>query len=291
MRRLQNRLRLWEIDLNVNRQGFMRHPSDHHIDEVKFRNFSRQYDLWFISEGEAFIESLEGEVFVLRRGSLVLHRSTVFRRLWQQKGAGRLAVNWFHFTLQTISGNRKVPFREVADFPLVGACSNPDMAELICAQILHFGLLRKAQSRPRRSLEHVTASQMLKVLLFELLNQPYAEKVPDAAIRNIRRHREILGMAESIELDPSLFVNVADMAGSLNLSPTHFARVFSEVIGKAPMIALIEARIRKAKQFLYGSDLTINQIANELGYRNTYFFCRQFKKETGMTPVQFRTQN
>ena len=51
---------------------------------------------------------------------------------------------------------------------------------------------------------------------------------------------------------------------------------------------LIHARIDTAKNRLCNSDESIHQLAADLGYRNVTHFCRQFKKITGLTPMEFR---
>ena len=51
---------------------------------------------------------------------------------------------------------------------------------------------------------------------------------------------------------------------------------------------LIHARIDPAKNRLCNSSESVNRLAMDLGYKNVTHFCSQFKKITGMTPVEFR---
>lgn len=48
--------------------------------------------------------------------------------------------------------------------------------------------------------------------------------------------------------------------------------------------------ITEAKRLLYFSDLTVKQVAHELGFENHSYFCRFFGKQTGMTAGTFRTK-
>ena len=51
---------------------------------------------------------------------------------------------------------------------------------------------------------------------------------------------------------------------------------------------VIKNRIILAKDNLANTDYSIKKIANICGYSNTEHFSRQFKKETGMSPKQYR---
>jgi two-component system response regulator YesN len=49
-----------------------------------------------------------------------------------------------------------------------------------------------------------------------------------------------------------------------------------------------EVRIDKAKKQLLATDKTVNEISEEVGYENSSFFSRLFKKSTGLTPAKWR---
>ena len=48
--------------------------------------------------------------------------------------------------------------------------------------------------------------------------------------------------------------------------------------------------MRKAEALVVRRDLTIQQIAAQLGYKDPFYFHRVFKRHTGMTPVEYRTR-
>lgn len=51
---------------------------------------------------------------------------------------------------------------------------------------------------------------------------------------------------------------------------------------------MIRARIERARHLMRESPLSLKQIAATLGYTDVYFFHRQFKAVTGLTPGQWR---
>lgn len=81
---------------------------------------------------------------------------------------------------------------------------------------------------------------------------------------------------------------VQEMAELAYISASRFHTVYRTVFGISPMDDLIHARIDTAKNRLCNSDESIRQLAADLGYRNVTHFCRQFKKITGLTPMEFR---
>ena len=50
-------------------------------------------------------------------------------------------------------------------------------------------------------------------------------------------------------------------------------------------------RLEEAKQMLETSDLPVEAIANEVGYEDTSFFGRLFRRKVGLTPAQYRLRN
>ena len=81
---------------------------------------------------------------------------------------------------------------------------------------------------------------------------------------------------------------VQEMAELAYISASRFHTVYRTVFGISPMDDLIHARIDMAKNRLCNSDESVGALASELGYRNVTHFCRQFKKITGVTPLEFR---
>jgi transcriptional regulator GlxA family with amidase domain len=84
--------------------------------------------------------------------------------------------------------------------------------------------------------------------------------------------------------------SVAGMARELCLSEDHFIRLFRQRFGQTPGRYLIQARVDRARHLLRFSSHSIKQIAAILGYREPYFFSRQFRQRTGLTPSVYRNR-
>ncbi|MBE9211915.1 helix-turn-helix transcriptional regulator [Plectonema cf. radiosum LEGE 06105] len=74
----------------------------------------------------------------------------------------------------------------------------------------------------------------------------------------------------------------------MNLSQYHFCRLFKQSTGITPHQYLTRCRINKAKHLLSKTELTITDIAFEVGLTNHSSFSRLFRKYVGVTPSSFR---
>ena len=89
--------------------------------------------------------------------------------------------------------------------------------------------------------------------------------------------------------DEELTLN--SMAEVYGMSAVYLGQLFRKVSGKGFRDYLREVRVKRACRLLRDTDLYIPEIAREVGYRDSDFFGDQFKRETGMTPNAYRSQN
>jgi two-component system response regulator YesN len=74
----------------------------------------------------------------------------------------------------------------------------------------------------------------------------------------------------------------------LDIHEDYMARLFKSKFGMSPNKHVQWVRHQKAKQWLRQGELKINRISHNLGYADTAYFCRVFKKYEGMSPEQYR---
>ena len=80
------------------------------------------------------------------------------------------------------------------------------------------------------------------------------------------------------------------IASLFYLNRSYLSQLFKKQTNKKFIDYLNEVRINKAKELLLHSDRKMYQIAKSVGYDNTKYFFRIFKKKTGFSPEQFRNQ-
>lgn len=84
-------------------------------------------------------------------------------------------------------------------------------------------------------------------------------------------------------------ISPEEVARSTNMSYTSFRKIFKRYVGISPMQYQLQHRVIKAKELLCRPDLTIKNIAYNLGFESGSHFSKVFKDKTGLTPMQFRS--
>ena len=83
-------------------------------------------------------------------------------------------------------------------------------------------------------------------------------------------------------------ITVEELAQRCSLSVSHFSRKFKEEYGYPPLRYLLRLRVEKAKKYLKDEDRQITEIALLCGFSDTSHFTECFRKETGVTPTDYR---
>ncbi|EOZ95798.1 putative regulatory protein [Indibacter alkaliphilus LW1] len=78
------------------------------------------------------------------------------------------------------------------------------------------------------------------------------------------------------------------LSDQLHHDYTYLSRLFSSVEGITIEKFITKQRIEKVKEMLFYDELTLAEIAFKLDYSSSAYLSTQFKKETGMTPSQFK---
>ena len=103
-------------------------------------------------------------------------------------------------------------------------------------------------------------------------------------LAHLRRARDLMDRNYAQPL------NVPAMARAAHASPSHFARQFREAFGESPYQYLMTRRIERAKALLRGSDLSVTEIALEVGCQSLGTFSTRFHEIVGMTPREYRAR-
>jgi len=78
------------------------------------------------------------------------------------------------------------------------------------------------------------------------------------------------------------------LSDQLGISPGYLSDVLRSVIGKNTQQYIREKLTEKAKERLASTNLTISQIAYELGFEHPQSFSKMFRSQTGLSPIEFR---
>ena len=162
-------------------------------------------------------------------------------------------------------------------------------------------------SQPCLHIEHCWAARPLMDLIFADLASPDPHSTSNRRslvaalttliIREYQRKQAQPGglstnqkaiLENAISEMVSSWPTVAELADLVSLTPDYFSRQFRLAYGCRPGEWLIEHRIRLATALLRETTLSIGEIADRLGYRDIYYFSRQYSQITGKSPSETR---
>jgi AraC-like DNA-binding protein len=118
----------------------------------------------------------------------------------------------------------------------------------------------------------------------EVVSGRAAQPVPVAA----RDRRRAVETALWIDAHSRRQIDLEDAAGEAGLSPFHFLRLFSGVLGVTPHQYLVRSRLRHAARRLADHGGSITDIAFDVGFGDLSNFVRTFHRAAGVSPLRFR---
>ncbi|MGI8384347.1 response regulator transcription factor [Robertmurraya sp. P23] len=85
-------------------------------------------------------------------------------------------------------------------------------------------------------------------------------------------------------------LSLQTVADAVNISASYLSHMFSQETGKTLIEYLTYTRIDYAKNLLNTTNNKTYEIAQQVGYSDSHYFCKTFKKVTGLTTKQFKSQ-
>jgi AraC-like DNA-binding protein len=83
-------------------------------------------------------------------------------------------------------------------------------------------------------------------------------------------------------------VSLAEMAGQVDLSASQFSYTFRQQTGQSPLAYFNQLKMQHACMLLTVTQLSVKEIAHQVGCADPYYFSRLFKKIVGSSPSEYR---
>jgi AraC-like DNA-binding protein len=250
------------------------HPGSYYFDWKKGRVLN-EFQLLFVSNGQGIFEADGVKETVIKAGTVFLLFPGVWHRYrpsaetgWEEFWVG-FNGHYADYLMQQNCFKKASPFVHVGSH-----------AELMNVFIQLIDTVKY---------EGTGYYQLSSCLITQLLALVYSSAImTDVQRQNKNKfvHIARYKMHENF----SVSLDMEEMARDLNVSYTWFRKAFKETMGIAPNQYHLNIRIEKACKLLKETDLTVTEIAYNLGFESEFYFSRIFKKKTGVAPGRFRVK-
>ncbi len=140
--------------------------------------------------------------------------------------------------------------------------------------------LGEAEIKESKYFDKKKISEKLKDLGFELINDKKSKLIEK--IKN-----EIVDLIHYSQKDTH--INYSDyLAKKLNYEYNYLSNLFSEIEGTTIEKYIIAQKIERVKELLVYDEMSLSEIAYQMGYSSVAYLSTQFKKVTGLTPTYFK---
>jgi len=130
--------------------------------------------------------------------------------------------------------------------------------------------------------ESALLGKLIDLMVFLSRSYQKSESTNSAALLRVGQ------VISSMEQDCAHDWKLEDFIEMSRLSRSHFIRTFAKATRLSPIEYLIQLRLQRAMELLRHSQLTVSQIAFEVGFNDSNYFARQFKQRKGASPLAYR---
>ena len=138
---------------------------------------------------------------------------------------------------------------------------------------------------------------LFSTMLLEILNIMRHGKslttesdVTDGTAPSCHRQRLADKFMRMVEQSDGRIRKVDDFANQLNITPKYLSTLLKETMNRRPSEMIHFYTLKAIKHRLRFTDMTMQEIANDLKFPNASFFGKYFKEHAGMTPLEYRNK-
>ena len=249
--------------------------------------------IFFITEGRAQLE-YDGHVVQLQKNDLFLY-------MVHSTAANFMASSDFNC--------RQIWFgrAELFNIDIYKQISVADMSNLKLNPVVHlkgddiklcdtyFQLLRDRMKFSTSVLTPDIVRMLFGTILLEILSimrrnsEQMAEEVQHEDINSsLHKKRIIDNFIKLVEESDGRIRRVDDFASQLNVTPKYLSNILKEVMNRRPSTYIQLYTLKAIERRLRFTDMTMQEIANDLNFPNPSFFGKYCKEHLGMTPLEYR---
>lgn len=230
------------------------------------------YQLLYVASGKAHFY-FNGKDTVVTAGHMILYRPKEEQK-YVYYGKDQTEVYWVHFTGSDVKR-------------ILKTYHFPDKGHVICTgnSPEYHRIYRKMIRELQLCKPHF--EELLSMLLRQLFIL-VSRETSDGKKINPHTQNELEQALRYFDQHYNEEINIDDYAASRHMSTCWFIRCFKQYNGITPMQYILTVRIANAQNLLDTTIYNITEIAAIVGYDNPLYFSRLFKKQTGLSPSEYR---
>jgi AraC family transcriptional activator of pobA len=251
--------------------------------------------------------------------STVLHRHTFFELLFFRGGQGTHEIDFQHFPIEGNSVHFVSPgqihrlglknangyvlcFTEdfvslknkesfVENFPFYDSSVTPalKLSKELSEDIDNLITWVTHEFEQSSELKADLLRSYLNIILLKLKRR-FLENQNNKSGLKLSKKQRVIQFKKLINDHYLLHKTVADYADELNITPNHLNALCHKHEGKTATSLIQERMTLEAKRLLYTTEMNVKEISFYLKFENVPYFNRFFKKQAGLTPVEYRKQ-
>ena len=249
--------------------------------------------LFFITEGRAQLE-YDGHVMQLQKNDLFLYMAHSTANNFMASSDFNCRQIWFSRS-------------ELWNIDMYNLISVADMSQLKLHPVVHlsdddiklcdtyFQLLCSRMKSSTSALTPDIVRSLLGTIMLELLSimrrnseRTVEEVRQEDPNSSLHKKRIIDNFIKLVEESDGRIRRVDEFASQLNITPKYLSTILKEVMNRRPSTYIQLYTLKAIEYRLRFTDMTMQEIANDLNFPNPSFFGKYCKEHLGMTPLEYR---
>lgn len=129
---------------------------------------------------------------------------------------------------------------------------------------------------------------LVSTMMLEMLCMMRRQKSENVGTGSLHRQRQADQFMRLVEQSDGRIRRVDDFASQLNITPKYLSTLLKETMSRRPSDMIHFYTLKAIERRLRFTDMTMQEIANDLQFPNASFFGKYFKEHSGMTPLEYR---
>jgi AraC-like DNA-binding protein len=255
------------------------------MDEPEVEDFHKHtfYEIIWIESGESR-QVIDYQEYEIRPGSLFFISPGQLHHFaeWHPVTGGSIMFTADFFLLYHQDKDKLWELSFLDNF-YANACVQPEAGSY--AEMQHtIHLMRAEHQRPDRS--PTICQALLQVLLAQV------QRAVDAQTPQAMTKKQVVLYKKFTQLLEAHFLaglTASDYAARLSVTQHHLNEVIRTVTGRTTTEAIRARSLLEAKRLLTFTDLTVSEVAAQLGFFDSSYFAKLFRAEVGLSPVAFKS--